>query len=228
MGCGGSLLQTALLKEHPTRSSRSSELMSRWGHGMCSALKWLPRRCWMRSRTPPGVQKRADVELLTQQRLVIVLSAVGLRQTLARRQARKRTGLDDINTYGQPSEQSFRRRKDEVRHAGEHTASIKPRGQPSGQPLRYKPVGLSRCGQDSRGLPLRPQPLHVWPQRLQRVCKRSAAVACSERLRRGPATWRGRNDRASGCPRACSPRRAPRAIEPCTPPQGRTSCRGPR
>ena len=57
-------MQTALLKEHPTRSSRSSELMSRCGHDMCSALKWLPARCWMRSRTAPGVQTRADDELL--------------------------------------------------------------------------------------------------------------------------------------------------------------------
>ena len=143
MGCGGSFLQTALLKEHPTRSSRSSELMSRWGHGMCSALKWLPARCWMRSRTPPGVQTRADVELLAQQRLVMILSAIGLRPTLARRQAektrrrdnpsggkqRKRTGLNDINAYGQPSKQLFRRRKDEVRHAGEHE------GTPSRQPF---------------------------------------------------------------------------------------------
>ena len=77
------------LKEHRTRSSRSSELMSRWGHGMCSALKWLPARCWMRSRTPPAVQTRADVELLAQQRLVMILSAIGLRPTLARRQAEK-------------------------------------------------------------------------------------------------------------------------------------------
>ena len=95
MGCGGSLLQTALLKEHPTRSSRSSELMSRWGHGMCSALKWLPARCWMRSRTPPGVQTRADVELLAQQRLVMKLSAIGLRPTLARRQAEKTRRRDN-------------------------------------------------------------------------------------------------------------------------------------
>ena len=263
MGCGSSLLQTALLKEHPTRSSRRSELMSRWGHGMCSALKWLPARCWMRSRTPPGVQMLSCWRNRGCWRHCLLSDCarhshggkqkrhpVGTTLQAANKAGqRKRTGLNDINAYGQSSEQLFRRRKDEVRHAGEHE------GTPSGQPFgrltkrgkhkqteisehqtpwpavrttllaseRHKPVGLSRCGQDSRGLSSAPP---AAPRRASDAPARLQTERCA-RVQRA-ATWRGRNARASGRPRAKSPRRAPRAIQPCTPPQGRTSCRGPR
>ena len=135
----------------------------------------------MRSRTPPGVQTRADVELLAQQRLVMILSAIGLRPTLARRQAEK-TRRRDNPSGGEQNGANIKQTE-----ISEHQTPWPAVRTTLLASERYKPVGLSRCGQDSRGLssapPAAPRLASEAPARLQtercaRV-QRASQAGCS-------------------------------------------------